>query len=76
MIQFGIKSLILLTAIVATYGLVIHVSLHGQDSAILLALVPYVGLIGVVIRNGIKTENDHNERATRKQDADESKPAS
>jgi hypothetical protein len=72
MIQFSIKSLILLTAVVAVYGLIVHAATRSQVWICLLGLVLYIALIRVVIRHVIKAENAHNARAKRSRDADES----
>jgi hypothetical protein len=72
MIRFSTKSLILLTTVVAIYGLMVHAVTRGQGWICLGAFVLYLVLLRVVIRQGTKAENAYNERAKRAREANES----
>ena len=72
MIQFGIKSLILVTAVVAAYSLIIHAARNGQSLTCLFALLLYIALIGFGV---MRAEYTYEKRAKISREADESNPA-
>jgi len=68
--RFSIKSLILVTAVVAAFGLFLNAARSGQTVACLLGLALYLALVVTACVRGFAPEkaNDEREKTTGKGD--------